>query len=239
MMRLAIFLMGAMLAAAQNRPPVLVELFTSEGCSSCPPADQLLMRLPRAFSDIEVIPLSEHVDYWNHLGWTDRFSSPLFSARQQDYGRIFHLENVYTPEMVVNGEAEFNGSDWMRARDAILKAAREPRATLVISMGDVAHLQVSDVPQGVRNVDLFLAITEANLETVPRGGENGGRTLRHTGVVRNLTSVGHFDAKKSGSYSADARISINPKWSRENVRLVWFAQDRATRKIIGAATARP
>ena len=241
MKRLTVFLLGAILAAAQNWPPVVVELFTSEGCSSCPPADQLLMRLPRAFPDIDVIPLSEHVDYWNQLGWTDRFSAPLFSARQQDYGRIFHLENVYTPEMVVNGVAEFNGSDWNRAQQEIVKAAREAKAALSIAMRspEVAHLQVVNVPPGVRNVDLFLAITEANLETTPRAGENGGRVLRHTGVVRNLTSVGHFDTKKSASYSADAKISINPKWTRENVRLVWFAQDRSTRKIVGAASVRP
>src|SRR5215469_13312842 len=194
MKRLTLFLLGSILAAGQNRPPVVVELFTSEGCSSCPPADQLLTRLPRAFPDIDVIPLSEHVDYWNQLGWTDRFSAPLFSARQQDYGQRFHLENVYTPEMVVNGMAEFNGSDWNRAQQEIVKAAHEPKAVLAIQMRspDTAHLQAQSMPQGIRNVDLFLAVTEANLETMPRAGENGGRLLRHTGVVRSLTSVGHL-----------------------------------------------
>lgn len=241
MQRLILFVLGAMLAAAQSRPAVVVELFTSEGCSSCPPADNLLMRLGRALPGVEVIPLSEHVDYWNQLGWTDRFSSPLFSARQQDYGRAFHLESVYTPEMVVDGETEFNGSDGSRAQQAILNAAREPKAVLAIAMrGDgTAHLQVGSVPPGVRNVDLFLAITEANLESVPRAGENGGRRLRHTGVVRNLSTIGHFDTRKSASYAADAKINLNPQWSRENLRLVWFAQDRSTRKIIGAATVRP
>jgi hypothetical protein len=241
MKRLALFFLGAILAVAQSRPAVVVELFTSEGCSSCPPADNLLIRLPRAFANVEVIPLSEHVDYWNHLGWTDRFSSPLFSARQQDYGRTFHLQDVYTPEMVVDGEAEFNGSDGARAQQEIIKAAQEPKAVLRIDLraGGVAHLQAASIPQGVRNVDLFLAITESNLESVPGAGENGGRRLRHTGVVRNLSNAGHFDTRKSAIFSADAKINLNPQWSRENVRLVLFAQDRATRKIIGAATARP
>lgn len=235
------FLTGAALAQAQSRPPVVVELFTSEGCSSCPPADNLLSRLARNLPDVEVIPLSEHVDYWNHLGWTDRFSSPLFSARQQDYGRAFHLESVYTPEMVVDGEAEFNGSDWNRAQRTILKAAHEPKAslTLAVRSGGLAHLQVSGVPQGIRNVDLFLAITESNLRTQPRAGENEGRILNHTGVVRSLSSVGHFDPRKANDYSADAKISMNPQWSRDNVSLVLFAQDRSTRKIIGAAAAKP
>ena len=237
MKRLTLFLLGAILASAQSRPPVVVELFTSEGCSSCPPADNLLSRLAQNLPDVEVIPLSEHVDYWNHLGWTDRFSSPLFSARQQDYGRAFHLESVYTPEMVVDGESEFNGSDWNRARQAIRKAAFEQKAALAIAMrgSGLAHFQVAGVPPGIRNVDVFLAITESNLETRPRAGENDGRILRHTGVVRALNSVGHFDPRKSNDYSADARISLNSQWSRDNVRLVLFAQDRSTRKIIGAA----
>jgi hypothetical protein len=245
MKRLTLFLLAfvtsSILAVAQNRAPVVVELFTSEGCSSCPPADNLLTRLARSFPDIEVIPLSEHVDYWNHLGWTDRFSAPLFSARQQDYGRTFKLENVYTPQMVVDGEAEFNGSDAGRAQQEILKAAQDPKAALAIAMrsDDVAHLQITGVPAGVRSVDMFLAITETGLETIPRAGENNGHRLRHTGVVRTLTSIGHFDARKSAVYSADARVSLNPQWSRENLRLVWFVQDRSTRKIIGAATARP
>lgn len=238
---LGLFFMSAILAVAQSRPAVVVELFTSEGCSSCPPADNLLMRLARTLPNVEVIPLSEHVDYWNHLGWTDRFSSPLFSARQQDYGRTFHLQDVYTPEMVVDGESEFNGSDAARAQQEILKAAQEPKAVLGIALqtSGVAHLQAANIPQGVRNVDLFLAITESNLETIPRAGENSGRRLRNVGVVRNLSNAGHFDARKSPSYSADAKINLNSEWSRENLRLVVFAQDRATRKIIGAAVARP
>jgi hypothetical protein len=238
---LGAFLLCAGFAAAQTRTPVVVELFTSEGCSSCPPADGLLMRLTRAFPDIDVIPMSEHVDYWNHLGWTDRFSAPLFSARQQDYGRMFRLENVYTPQMVVDGAAQFNGSDAARAQDEIRKAAMGPKAAMEASMrsADVVHLQIGSVPPGVRNVDLFLVITETGLETVPQAGENGGRRLRHTGVVRNLSSVGHFDTKKSGTYSEDAKITLNPEWRRQNVLVVLYAQDRSTRKIIGAATARP
>src|SRR5437868_6532598 len=136
---LILALMAANVAPAQT---VVVELFTSEGCSSCPPADQVLSRLetPRQPAvnrgkqqlplpaGVEVIALGEHVDYWDQLGWKDKFSSPLFSARQQDYGKAFHLESVYTPEIVVNGEKEVLGSDSRAVLDAIIKASKEPQA---------------------------------------------------------------------------------------------------------------
>lgn len=223
-----------------QRTPVVVELFTSEGCSSCPPADTLLARLPRMFPDIDVIQLSEHVDYWNNLGWKDRFSAPLFSMRQQDYGRMFGLQSVYTPEMVVDGATEFNGSDTGRAQQEITKAASGPRAAASIAMNSGGvRLHVDGVPRGMRNVDVFLAITETNLETSVERGENAGHRLRHVGVVRSLSSVGHFDAKKSGSYDADAKLNLNPEWRADNLKLVMLVQDRSSRKIIGAATVRP
>jgi hypothetical protein len=238
---LSITLMFAALGLAETRTPVVVELFTSEGCSSCPPADSLLARL-NAISDINVIALSEHVDYWNHLGWKDPFSSSLFSARQQDYGRMFRLESVYTPQMVVNGEVEFSGQDSARAIQEIRKAAVEgPRANVEMAMqsSDVLRLKVEHLPTGTRNADMFLAITESGLENSVRAGENAGRRLQHVGVVRSLTTLGHIDTKKAGAYTADAKINLNPEWRTANVKLVLFVQDRATRKIIGAATLRP
>ena len=228
---------------AQPRTPVIVELFTSEGCSSCPPADNLLSRLEQnqPYPGVEVVPLGEHVDYWNSLGWRDRFSSPLFSARQQDYGRALRLENVYTPQMVVNGQAEFNGSDSSRAAAEIQRAAQAAKADVSMSFGsaDVIHLNIGRLPPGTRDADMYLAITETALSTDVQRGENTGRRLRHTGVVRSLTTLGHIDTKKSVAYSADARINLKPEWRRENVTLVLFVQDRASRKIVGAATLHP
>jgi hypothetical protein len=232
--------MAAGMVNAQ-RTPVIVELFTSEGCSSCPPADNLLSRLPRAFPDVEVIPLSEHVDYWNQLGWKDRFSSDLFSSRQQDYGRMFHLESVFTPQMVVNGQAQFSGGDDGRARQEILKAATGPKATatlLVLSPGTM-RVVVDHIPEGVRNADVFLAVTESGLESSPNKGENNGVKLRHTGVVRSLTSLAHIDFKRSANYIADAKLNPNPEWRQENLQYVLFVQDRGSRRIIGATTLRP
>lgn len=241
--RIPLTLSIAVFAAAQPRTPVIVELFTSEGCSSCPVADRLLRQLEQRppSPDIEVVALGEHVDYWNHLGWQDRFSSPLFSARQQDYGRLFRIESVYTPQMVVNGQVEFSGSDQERALREIRKAAEGPRAIAEMSMitSQVLRLKVDKLPAGTRGADMFLAVTEADLSSNIRNGENAGRQLQHTGVVRSLTSLGHLDMKKTAAYAADAKLDLKPEWRRENVRLVLFVQDRASRRIIGAATLRP
>jgi hypothetical protein len=228
-------------ASLAQRTPVVVELFTSEGCSSCPPADNLLSRLPGMFPDLDVIALSEHVDYWNNLGWQDRFSAPLFSMRQQDYGRVFGLQSVYTPEMVVDGSAEFSGTDLGRARNEISKAAGNPRATATawLQGSSGMHLHVEKIPKGTRNVDVFLAITESNLDSNVNRGENAGKHLSHYNVVRSLSTIGHFDTKKTGVYDADTKLNLNPEWRVQNLKLVMLVQDRSSRHMIGAATVRP
>jgi hypothetical protein len=196
------------------------------------------MRLTRSVVDVDVIPLSEHVDYWNHLGWRDPFSAALFSARQQDYGRMFRLESVYTPQMVVNGEVQFLGSDRARAEEEIRKASLAPHAHAELSrLGeDTVRIKVDGLPQSVRNADMFLAITDTLLQTDVPNGENAGRHLQHTGVVRSLSSVGHLDTKKAAAFTADAKINLQPQWRSPNLKLVVFVQDRSTRKIVGAAT---
>lgn len=231
------------LARAQPRTPVIVELFTSEGCSSCPPADRLLAHLEKEqpISGVQVIALGQHVDYWNELGWPDRFASRAYTARQQDYGRRFTIESVYTPQMVVNGQAQFTGGDLDRATREIRKAAEGPRARVEMWMqsGDTVHLNVEALPHGTRDADVLLAVTETGLETDVKRGENQGRVLRHAGVVRSLTHLARVDTRKAGAYTADARVTIAPEWKRQNVTLVVFVQDRSSGKIIGAATAKP
>jgi hypothetical protein len=228
-------------AAAQSRTPVLVELFTSEACSSCPPADAVLARLDReqAAGSVEVIPLSEHVDYWNNTGWRDRFSSPLFSSRQQDYGQALHLETVYTPQVVVNGQAQVLGSDENAVRAAIRAAAQGPRATVALRVAglDSASCQVRGFPPGTQTADVLLAVTESSLVTFVSGGENNGSRLRQSAVVRSLHTLARLDAKKGGVYSADVRLNLRPDWNRQNLKLVLFVQDRSSRRIIGAAAA--
>ena len=254
--RLLIFgLVAAIAASIAPAQTVVVELFTSEGCSSCPPADQVLSRLesPRygnagkskqvvmVTPGVEVIALGEHVDYWDQLGWKDRFSSPLFSARQQDYGRAFHLESVYTPEMVVNGQKEVLGSDSRAVQEAINKAAKEPQAQVAIAMtsAQTVSFSVSKLPSASHEAEILLAVTESRLVTPVLGGENGGRELHHAAVVRTLTSLGRLDPRRPGEYSGVAQLNLRQDWDRANLKLVLFVQDRVTRRILGAASVRP
>ncbi|HTS30132.1 MAG TPA: DUF1223 domain-containing protein [Bryobacteraceae bacterium] len=210
----------------QSRAPVIVELFTSEGCSSCPPADRLLEKL-----DPQAIVLSEHVDYWNQLGWKDPYSSAAFTARQQAYGRIFSLDSVYTPEMVVDGEAEFNGSDGRRAADAIAKAVRKKKADIRVSRVDEGVKIEVDGPTAT--ADLYLALADESDESQVSAGENSGRHLHHVAVVRSLQKVG--SVKRGASFS---RVLELPRTAGAQ-RIVVFLQESGPGRISGAALVPP
>ncbi len=223
-------------AVAHAPAAVVVELFTSEGCSSCPPADAVLERLENSG---QAIVLGEHVTYWDRLGWKDRFSAETFTLRQEEYAWHFRLDSAYTPQMVVNGQAEFVGSDEAHARQEISNAAKEAQAKVVLTAnGGEISIKIAELPAAAKSGDVILAVTETRLDTDVRGGENGGRKLRHTGVVRSLSTVGRVDAK-SGGYAGQAHYRLEPSWKRENLKLVVFVQDRSTKKIWGAAAISP
>jgi hypothetical protein len=230
---------------ASNPVPVVVELFTSEGCSSCVPADELLAQIDRGgvagWRGAEVIAMGEHVDYWDSAQWRDRFSSALFSSRQQDYGIAFQEQNVFTPQVVVNGQTQCVGSDMNCIRRAVIEAVRAPRAevSLHVRSGDTAAVSVQHLPAGANGADILLGITESDLHTNISGGENRGRGAAHAAVVRSLTTLGRLEPKKSGGYTADIKLNLNQRWNRQNVKLVLLVQDRTTRRILGAAVARP
>ena len=222
-------------APATLPTPVIVELFTSEGCSSCPPADTLLSRFEKMtpIPNAQVIALGEHVDYWNHGGWADRFSSSRYSARQSDYSRAFGLDQVYTPQMVVDGRAQFVGSDEDAARAAIARAARLPKADVELTRSagsDTLSVRVGRLPDGVRNdpADVVLAITEDGLSSSVGGGENAGRHLDHAAVVRQLTVLG---TTSGGAFTAASPVKLGGR----RRHAVVFVQERNSRRIVGAA----
>jgi hypothetical protein len=216
------------------RKAVVVELFTSEGCSSCPPADELLrhIRQEKLADGLDVIPLGLHVDYWNYLGWTDRFSSAAYSQRQAMYAERFHIGGPYTPQMVVDGGAEFVGSDASRARQAILQAAqRAPEASVEVTALAADKLSVAVKAAPALSGEVMLAVTEDNLKTAVRGGENGGRELRHAAVVHELRSLGRLS---NGRFERQVPLALDKSWKRDDVRIVVFVQKAGTGAIDGA-----
>jgi len=227
--------------------PVVVELFTSEGCSSCPPADALLDKLDRErhLGNAEIIALEEHVDYWDHLGWRDPFSSVQWTERQQDYAASFRNDGVYTPQMVVDGSAEFVGSSQSRARTAIAEAVREPKAEIRLTSGPVANgkarvsIEVKTLPApSSQKAQVWLAVTETGLHSNVMHGENAGEDLHHAAVVRSLRKVGEAALDQKAAYSGRQDVQLDRGWKEENLRVVAFVQDAKTRHILGAASVR-
>jgi len=223
-------------------PAVLVELFTSEGCSTCPPADKLLADLDQTQSlkGVQVIALSEHVDYWNRLGWKDPFSSAGFSQRQLDYARAMGQNDVYTPQMVIDGRVGFVGSRAEPVRDAIVKAAGLPKAAISLAIKTTTlkavklTVQVENAPEvsSGDTAEVMLAITESGLLSNVLRGENSGRKLTHSAVTRKLIRIGVIKGKV---FSAEPGVDLDASWKRENMKAVAFVQERTSRRVLGAA----
>jgi len=225
--------------APAKRKTVIVELFTSEGCSSCPPADALLSRLGQDLSSngAEVLPLGFHVDYWDHQGWRDRFSSHAFTERQQSYATRFRLESPYTPQMVVDGQTEFVGNDSGRAENAIVQAAaheQEADVQLAWTAPDKLMVRVTGA-KNAKPAEVRLAITEDNLSSNVARGENEGRTLRHSAVVRDFRLLGKVS---NGEFQKEVTIKREKDWKLQDLRAIAFVQMVPDAAIEGAASIR-
>ena len=228
-----------------GRAPILIELFTSEGCSSCPPADALLQRFDRSqpVSGAELIVLSEHVDYWNDIGWTDPYSSHEYSERQSAYAAQFGLGSVYTPQMVVDGQFELVGSDERRATQAIKDAVKRTKAPVSVSFGAsgdksvTVHVEAGPLPSSIDThaAGVFLAIADNTDESHVNNGENAGRTLQHVAVLRKLVRIGTVN--ESAAFSRDITVDLNSKNAR-NLRIVAIVQEAEVGRVFGAGFAR-
>ena len=233
--------LGMVPPEAAAKTTVLVELFTSEGCSSCPPADALLARFlkEQPLPDVHIVPLSLHVDYWDHQGWKDPFSSKAFTTRQGDYSKVFGADKIYTPQLVVDGRDELNGSDEAAARRAVTAAAARQHLPLRIdarARGTSVRLSIElpAAPADSEPIDVLVALTEDDLTTVVRRGENGGRTLSHVAVVRTLQSLGSLERE---TFVADGQLKLEPVWKVGSMRAVAWLQGRRTRHVYGTAAA--
>lgn len=226
--------------------PVLLELFTSEGCSSCPPADAFLKQMDDAgrVDGIETIAIEEHVDYWDQLGWRDPFSSHRWTERQEQYAEAFRRDGIYTPQFIVNGHSEMSGSSPRKARQDILEAAKISDADLHLAVVGASQssaevlVTAENIPPEARSPELWLAISERGLSSDVLRGENQGRNLTHAAILRSLTQIRNgAAANSSGSVETKATVPLDPSWKRGNLRLVVFLQDRKTLHIIGAAAS--
>jgi hypothetical protein len=225
--------LGATAPSAQNRGAAVIELFTSEGCSSCPPADRVLAGLAeRAKSSaLPIYALSFHVDYWNYLGWRDRFSSANYSERQHGYASIAPNGGTYTPQAVVNGEAECVGSDSTRIDALVERALTHAAGTRIeLSARRVGSaIEVSYSASGeTRDRVLNLALVEPHAESAVRSGENAGEQLSHVNVVRAFVS--RSLASTSGSWS----IVPSADFGAGRVGVVAYAEGNSQRDISGA-----
>lgn len=230
------------------RTVVVAELFTSEGCSSCPPADEVLSGLAhvQSITGIVVLALGEHVDYWDRLGWRDPFSAGTFSTRQSDYDdKVFHTRRIYTPQLVVDGQFERVGSESVAVQSAIAQAAQRPKADVSVTVGRAtdprelhieAHVTVPPALVIREAADLVVAVTEDNLVTDVRRGENRGRLLKHSAVVRSLAAAATFPSQTS-TWSTVTSIPWLPAWKPADVRVIAFIQERSSRRIVGAGSA--
>lgn len=229
-------------ASASARTPVLVELFTSEGCSSCPPADAFLQKLDRQpVPGEEMVVLSEHVDYWNHIGWNDPYSARFYSDRQSLYAKRLRLETPYTPQMVVDGTSEFVGSDQSLADQAFAKALSRPK--LAVRFTDVgvsanaikAHIEAGALLAsfGLREAEVYVAIALNRAESHVSRGENAGRTLAHTAVVKSIVPVGTL--RQGQTFAHDVQLKLDSVTDANNLRLVAFVQEPGQGRVIGAA----
>lgn len=220
--------------------PILVELFTSQGCSSCPPADVLLSLLGKdpQFAG-QVIPLAFHVDYWNYIGWRDPFSARAWTDRQNAYAERFAERRIYTPQLVVNGEAHTVGSDRdgsFQLMDQAASHGQRARLTLTVaaSAGTLtAHLDVGN-PDGPA-VDVQLALAQNDVVTRVARGENQGKALHNDHIVRRLVNAGRVAAGSSAHF--DVPLTVDATWGQGPLHVVAFAQDPATLRVHGVTSA--
>ena len=237
---------GADNPPAPSSPTVVVELFTSEGCSSCPPADALLAKLAvgNSASNVHVIALEEHVDYWDDQGWKDPFSSHDWTLRQYTYAGALRNGNPYTPQMVVDGSVEFSGGRAQEALRSIAEASAHEKTTVTLTEGtpdktgkenfSVQVGKLAPSPKGGA-AEVWLAITETGLHSAVTRGENAGHELRHAAIARSMRKIGEAKPDRDTSFSGDANVPLRGEWKRENLKAVVFVQEKKSLKILGAA----
>jgi hypothetical protein len=251
---LAVFLIaGAALPPSEfaaddsSATPILVELFTSEGCSSCPPADKLLEKMDalQPIHGAQLIVLSEHVDYWNHDGWTDPFSSASITERQTEYVRMLGLQSPFTPQMLVDGTNQLQIQDAQNTLKVLQQAAATPKLPLrlnsiTVGTGSPLNIQghaAADANALKHKADVFVAIALDHVESQVSRGENSGRHLTHVAVVTQISKIGKLEPGKSFDQDFHLKLKL-PAADSTGIRIVAFAQESGPGKILAATLAK-
>ena len=227
--------------------PVLLELFTSEGCSSCPPADEFVRRLDQLqpIANAQLIVLSEHVDYWDHDGWKDPNSSAALTERQASYERALGLNTPFTPQIIIDGASEMRLADAKLVERALQDAAATPKISVRldgVSVGPAnpvllrAHV-VADPNTGKHNADVYLAVALDHVDSQVLRGENGGRHMTHTAVVQQIVKIGKLE--KGQGFAQEVQVKLKPGVGAENLRVIAFVQIPGPGKLLGAALWKP
>jgi hypothetical protein len=222
--------------------PVLVELFTSEGCSSCPPADALLERMDTAqpVAGAQLIVLSEHVDYWDHEGWKDPHSSSSATERQNNYVRALGLKTAFTPQFVVDGVSEFGMDTQAQAREAFRKAVANPKLPIDIDAPTIenknppllhARIDVDGTSQK-HSADVYVVVALDRVESQVSRGENTGKHLTHVAVVEEFKRIGKLE--KGGKFEHDLDLKLKSGIAND-LRIIVFVQESGPGKVLGAA----
>jgi hypothetical protein len=230
--------------AAASERVVVLELFTSQGCSSCPAADSLLAKIAEdAEFTGRVVPLSFHVDYWNYIGWADPFSASTWTERQGTYNRALGHDGLYTPQLVIGGRSHVVGSDEQGAAREIAGAlAAEPGARVGLAPVRIDGRKLSVTAtvaltraEDVSGSKVYGIVFENGLVTPIRRGENNGRTLRNDFVVRRLVELGDVSAKTGSARDVELAIELDSSWKPENLGVAVLVQDPKSMRIHGAA----
>jgi hypothetical protein len=230
-------------AQTAGASPVLVELFTSEGCSSCPPADAWLQRVDASqpIPGVRLIVLSEHVDYWNHDGWKDPYSSPLLTSRQENYVTALRLSTPYTPQIIIDGAEELPSGDPQQAGHTFQKAAAAPKVAVRIASVSVeaktpavVRARIEADGKSVKHrADVYVVVAFDHAESQVLRGENKGRHLSHVAVVQDLVKVGTLEQGKS--FSRDCELTLKTGTGPANIRVIAFVQESGPGRVLGAA----
>lgn len=212
-----------------NKGFAVLELFTSEGCNSCPPADELMGKIQMEYKDQEVYVIAYHVDYWDHQGWKDIFSKAEYTKRQYDYANWFSLPNVYTPQVIINGKQEFVASNETVVRNAIKKILLKPSVANLDLNATVSNKKLTvnyTVNSNQKNSNLILTVIQKNAKNAVKRGENANKILSHFQIVRHLHTI-----KLVKNATDKTTISLPDNFNTKDFEVIGFVQNTNTGAI--------